>query len=367
LASFPASGASLTELRPSLDKPITGVTLTARNEGFVAAVPAADSPSSTGSPPAGSGGAGGASTPFFQIAAAPATMVPTVRPQVATRAAACGNAPLELTAIAAAGATAVAIDTKCLWNRAANGNWRQQMDTSLGEQTLNDISVASESGVAIMAIAGGSASTGVVWRRTGTGPIATDVIAPAQINAVSVLGSEDIWAVGVGGVVRHFAPAPPQTQTQTGDGGSGTGGNGGRDTGPETPSGLKVTIDDPNKAPRKPKPGPTHTTSGTPNGGKKPGKGKPAKGPKRLLRNVTVKAIKGGLAIEFDLNAPAKVAVAATRGTRRLGSTKPRVFGRGHGRIVLRYGGGKPPTNLRITARRSTKKTPPAQTGPGKS
>jgi hypothetical protein len=51
------------------------------------------------------------------------------------------------------------------------------------------------------------------------------------------------------------------------------------------------------------------------------------------------------------------VAVVATRGNHAIGQAQPRAFAAGHGRIVIHYRGRKPPTSLRIVARRSHKAT----------
>jgi hypothetical protein len=293
-------------------------------------------------------------------------------------------------AVAATSTVALAVDGTCWWDLVSPaGTWQPHpTDPAFAAEglALHDVAVAGTGQGAAAAIVGqvgtGDSARGDIWRRSGTSTWVNDADhAPAPLNAVAVVGADDIWAVGKQGVVRHFAADVPQDSAASGsgsddrsgsddqgndsqDGGSTQTEGGGQHDSPQTPPGLKVVIDDPNRQPHGGKKKPTHGTSGKPNGGKKP-KRKPAQ-PERLLHDVTVKAIKHGLAIEFNLKARATVAVAASRGTRRLGSTKPRVFPRGHGRIILRYKGAKPPTNLRITARRSTKTMPTAKPGQGK-
>jgi hypothetical protein len=71
----------------------------------------------------------------------------------------------------------------------------------------------------------------------------------------------------------------------------------------------------------------------------------------RLLRNVKVRVLKGRLVISFRLIASARVAVRAMRGHRLVGRTAARLMRKGQGRVVLRYRGNRPPTQLQLIVR----------------
>lgn len=284
----------------------------------------------------------------------------------------CGTDPL---AVAAAGSVALAIDGTCWWEL-VNGAWmRQGTDGAflLDGARLHDVALTPDGGAA--AIAGESGTgQGTVWRRVAQfGWAATVGVSPAPLEAVSAVAADDIWAVGDSGVVAHLFSDPAPTGGAT-SGTPGTGGgttqqtsgsgasqqttssHTGQSSGPSSPSGLKIIIDD-GSQPQRTSGSPTYSTSG---GGSKHKSRTPA-GPRRLLRNVRVRAVRHGLRIDFRLAAPAKVSVVALRGKHAIGRARPRVFRSGAGRIVLHYKGGKPPTTLRIVARRSHKTGAPVR------
>jgi hypothetical protein len=297
----------------------------------------------------------------------------------------CGD----LEGVAATESSAVAVDARCWWNL-VDGTWRRHGPFTEPGAALDDIALSGT----VTTIAGSAKDHGVVWRRSGTGDFVLDpAVAPGALHAVAIVGPEDMWAVGEGGAVRHYAVAPPAPVGDggtddggTADGATGDGaiGDGATDSGssstggqgsttgsstsqsPSTPDGFHIDIEDHGSGTQSS--GPDYSTTGidTGNGSKRPAHRRKPAPTRRLLSNVKVRAAKHGLVIEFDLAAPASVAIAASRGKRNLGVTKPRVFKSGHVRILLRYRGAKAPTNLKITARRSTKAGAPAQPSAGK-
>jgi hypothetical protein len=304
----------------------------------------------------------------------------------------------DLRGVAASADTAVAIDDACWWSF-DNGAWQRHAPLA-PDAVLDDVAVAGTGDGAVTAVTGTTGGAGAVWRRAGRGSFAVDAaVAPGALHGVAVAGFDDIWAVGDGGAVRHlFADPPPEdgggsgSSTGGDDGGSaggdsgtgtdaGTGaddgasdgaGTSGTDSGsgsgtagdhPRTPSNLQIDVDDGSRAQSSGN-GPEYSTTGIDTGtsgtSRKPGGRKPAT-TMRLMRGVKVRAVKGGLVIDFVLAARAKVAVVALRGKQNVGATAPKMFKPGHGRIVVHYRGAKPPTNLKITARRSGKAGTPAR------
>ncbi|MDX6652188.1 MAG: hypothetical protein QOJ38_969 [Solirubrobacterales bacterium] len=87
--------------------------------------------------------------------------------------------------------------------------------------SLKDASLALASGTKIEAIAGDDSGTGVVWRRSGSGwsrddklavdyAVTNQPLSASALNGVAVISQKDIWAVGDGGVVRHYAALPDE-------------------------------------------------------------------------------------------------------------------------------------------------------------
>jgi len=87
---------------------------------------------------------------------------------------------------------------------------------------------------------------------------------------------------------------------------------------------------------------------------KKKGTGK-RKHRKRLLKGLKVKSKgRAALRISFRLTARARVSIYATRDGRVVGTTGTRTLRRGKRKLVLRFR-GRPPSNLKVTARRMRK------------
>jgi hypothetical protein len=270
-------------------------------------------------------------------------------------------------ALDAPASTPVAIEKQWLWTPNGNGVWTRQQPpaTFSGTQVeMRNAAVGKDpaTGKVAAAIAGksgtGSTGVGTVWVRKGTGPwnASTDggwtkYTSPASqgadYNDVAVAGYDDVWAVGAKGqIVRYSAVTVADPVTDTG-GGSG-GGTGGGDPGTGTPaptgssdsSGVQTTVVQQ----------PTTTTSTSTQTRSTSQPTPPAVQP-RLLRNVKVRVLKGRLVISFRLIASARVAVRAMRGHKLVGRTAARLMRRGKGKVVLRYRGKRPPTQLQLIVR----------------
>jgi hypothetical protein len=245
----------------------------------------------------------------------------------------------------------VAIESSGLWTSDGSGVWSRHFPAQsfAGNPTLNAVTVANLPGQPLSAIAGVQGGAGAVWLRAGSGPWGSGtggwnrqtVPSSLALQDVAIVGSEDVWAVGDGGTVLRYFPVPPGTSVPTGTGGTANGItilSDGTIVYSGTSGGLDYTVIQ----------RPPATKNGKRPAGKRPST-------TRLLRNVKVRVLRGRLVITFRLISRARVAARALRAGRLVGRTRARLMRRGRGRVVLRYKGARPPSQLQLIVRPVTR------------
>lgn len=249
------------------------------------------------------------------------------------------------------------IEDGCWWSLDTNGVWERHGEFE-STSHFHDVAIANPGNRAVAAIGGDIGGQGAVWRATNPGTLNSDWtvdsnVSTAPIEAVSVLGSDDIWAAGDGGVVRHwFTDPPPPPPPPT-------------DSGTTTTGGDQPVVDSGSS----PAPDPGYTDPGTgPSAGTVPVQvvqptATPPKPPARkrrhrrratparLMTGVAVKKANHALVISFTLTAPAAVTVYATEAGRQVALSKPLRLRKGPGKLVIRYAGKSPPAQLKIVVR----------------
>ena len=74
----------------------------------------------------------------------------------------------------------------------------------------------------------------------------------------------------------------------------------------------------------------------------------------RLMTNVAVNKVKGGLVLTFSLTAPAHVSIIATRGKKVVGKADAGTLPKGPNKLVLHYQGTRP-SDIKIVVRPAKK------------
>jgi hypothetical protein len=255
---------------------------------------------------------------------------------------------------------ALAIEPAAYWLPDAAGIWRREQPSPAFSDPSNDLRAVAmlREGATITSAIAGSASgqpgqEGAVWIRSGTANSGSWT--PYQrlgppLRGVAVAGREDVWAVGGGGAVLHFAPVLSDDDGGDGgdtgtDGDTGTGGRTGSDRAAGGPAGgsSKGGNDIPTQVIVKPPPR------------RRPGSKPRAPKPRRMVRDLRVRVGRGRVFISFRLLARARVGARAMSGRRTVGRLKARLMRPGNRRLIVRYRGRKPPTKLQIIVRPTTR------------
>jgi hypothetical protein len=266
----------------------------------------------------------------------------------------------DIRAISAISSTeGLAIDDGCLWTL-SGGAWTQT-DTGFGSYgiALADVAVAPGG---LAAVAGQIGNYGRVWRQTDSGWV-LDAVGGAPLRSIAIGDADDMWAAGEHGAITHYTPAPPPPPPIDTGGGSGS---------TDTSGGDSVVVDNSSPAPSGDAPidqsTPTDsTTTSTPPATTAPSivvaQPTPTTAPKkkrkkrlrkRLMTDVSAAKVKDGLVLNFNLTAPAKVTVIATKGKKVVGKANAGTLPKGRNKLVLHYHGTKP-TDIKIVVRPAKK------------
>jgi hypothetical protein len=279
----------------------------------------------------------------------------------------------QLVAVAASSGQAVAIDgggpcresvpdeAPNLWTRDSSLNlWRHETPAASADGTRwCDLSLVGGT----LLIAGDRATAtgrvGAIWRRVGTGTLRLeDDLDGRELHGVAQSGTE-AWAVGESGALWRYAewpvpPPPPDDDDEDDD-------DKGDPTPPQDDGGdqpLPPAEEQPAPPPSEPAPAPEtivtpldpsgRTTTPAKRRRPKPSATTPAR---RLL--VGLKARRSGrrLVLSFRLRVRARVLVTALRGTQVVARVRSRPLRPGARRLVIRFRGRKPPTQLKIVVR----------------
>jgi hypothetical protein len=282
--------------------------------------------------------------------------------------------PGALAGVAALSASdAIAIDgpgtsTPGWWAPNANGVWQRSTGSVFNGSSLQAVSIgqASPSAAVAEAIAGADAvGHGAVWQRSLDQASFTETTVSCRpLRGIAVIGATDMWAVGDGGTVLHFAPSDGASAGCSPSSGSGSGGGAATNTGGgstggtqqgtgsgtqggssaqtvsshETSSGIQVTVSQP---------------AATAPGSSRGHRHRRAPRTRRrslLVSNVRVRVELGQLLVACRLSGPARVSAIAITGARVVGRARWQSFRGGTCRLVVPFRGTRPPARLRIVA-----------------
>jgi hypothetical protein len=285
-------------------------------------------------------------------------------------------AGMQPVAIGVAGTLALAVDGNgpCrdtapggapgLWTRDASLDvWRREVPTASATGTRwCDLALSGTTLVLAGDRATASGRVGAIWRREGAGTLRLeDDFDHRPLHGVAV-GPTEAWAVGEGGALWRRAdwPPPPPDDDDDGDGdGDGDGGDNTTDTGNDGGGDqAQPTPEQPTDPPPAPETivaplGPTGDGPVEPTTTTKPKpKTKPrqdaGKAAQRLLVGLKARRTGRRLVLSFRLKARARVFVTALRGTRVVARVRSRALKPGARRLVVRFRGQRPPTQLKI-------------------
>ena len=316
-----------------------------------------------------------------------------------------GASGTDVVSVAATSETAaVAIDALGGTWRIANGEWRRNTGLPAAALPLAVAAKRTAGDWVHELVAGSVGSGGAIWRRkrqpTADQTWTADTLPAATppLTGVAVDGADAAWAVGLDGTVLHYwrMPVPPpveddeeEEEDEDTDSGTGTGGGdtqtGGGDTqsgGGDTQTGggnssqstqqqssqehwylreqpasssdeqVEEAPEEPSEAEQSSASRPAPRRHGVEVEIDDSAEGAPAPTDiGRLLKDLKVRRKRGALVITFRLTERARVAAIALRGDKLAGRTRLRTMPKGKGKLVLRFKGKKPPSNLKLVVK----------------